>query len=127
MPPVFFICLLILCFSLTILIVLVVKHQNDRKKNSYTPSTCSICGNQTGIPGNRRFRLIDGCLCEECVFKMTRNRAGANLYGPELFLNKTAIKTVADAVHLMGIIDEMGEERWQQMLDEAGTKLSEKK
>ena len=33
----------------------------------YTKSCCSLCGSDTGIKGNKRFKLKDGVACERCI------------------------------------------------------------
>lgn len=60
---------IIILFGLLILIIglLVIYYYRARKKALYTPTDCSICNKPTGIKGNKRFKFIDGFVCENCL------------------------------------------------------------
>ena len=120
MHPLLFVLLIIFSISLAILIVQIVVHFRNRSKERHMRSICSICGQQTGVPGNKRFKLIGGCLCEQCALKIVKDKKVLDmlekLYGPDLFISKTPLKTVEDAIRLHDSIEEIGEEQWQHLL-----------
>lgn len=130
MHPILSVSLVILPISLAFLIVQIAVHFRNRSKERHTRSVCSICGQQTGVPGNKKFKLIGGCLCEQCALKIVKDEKVLNmlekLYGPDFFLSKTPLKTVEDAIKLHDSIEEIGEEQWQHLLYDSEEKKTRK-
>ena len=60
--------ILVLLFVALIVVLFAVAVIRERKV-FYTPDDCSLCHQETGVQGNKRFVFQDGCVCEKCMKK----------------------------------------------------------
>lgn len=60
--------ILVLLFVALIVVLFAVAVIRERKM-FYTPDDCSLCHQETGVQGNKRFVFQDGCVCEKCMKK----------------------------------------------------------
>jgi len=67
------------------------------KKALYTRTKCSVCGEETGFKGNKRFKLVDGYVCQPCAEKTTPKDAFVATYGPNAF-NDCTVEKIKDII-----------------------------
>jgi len=111
--------LIVFIVSSIILVASLLVMVYGRSKGYYKPKTCSICGRPTGLLRNRRFKLKDGCVCQECILRFvgqTRFRIAIKWLPPRFFM-RTGTDTVYLIRETMRLKDEMGEELFWQQFD----------
>ncbi len=102
---------IILGVLLALIALLCLYSAISRQINFYKHSDCSICGNPTGIKGNRRFKLADGCMCERCAENyVVRKGPLSNGQGPAAFA-EFSVEEVQARIRRR---EEIGEEQWQE-------------
>lgn len=91
-----------------------------RAKGYYPPKTCSICGRPTSLFRNRRYKLKDGCVCQQCLlshFANTKLERGIR-WMPSKTLMRNGLDTVSLVKQLFKMKIDMGDEAfWQQFGD----------
>ena len=70
-----------------------------KNKAFYTKISCSICGEETGFKGNKRFKLEDGYMCQPCAEKTTPKSAFVVTYSPNAFRTES-IEKIKEIIRL---------------------------
>lgn len=100
---------------LGIIVLLVVALLVREKLQFYTRTNCDVCYQETGFRGNKRFKLIDGYMCENCAKKLSQNNSVSGA-GPKAF-SHLDLFTVQEKIAERQV---MGDERWNaKIADEA--------
>lgn len=103
---VWFFASIIIIILLILLYVLIMNHVNFYKKEP-----CSICDQNTGIKGNKRFVLRSGCICENCL-----KRAGyTEIEIKQMASRALSSKTIDDMQEEIFLCKKMGREQYQEM------------
>ena len=77
--------LIILGVPVAFILFLVIRE----RRGFYTKAICSVCGKETGIKGNKRYKLRDGYMCQSCAEKLVANKKDISGAGPAWFSSKT--------------------------------------
>lgn len=80
----------------------------------YSRTTCSICGRETGVKGNKRYKLRDGNMCQPCAEKLVINKKDISGAGPAWFSSNT----VEDIRMRHQERAAMGEDAWKKQKEE---------
>lgn len=77
----------------------------------YKRADCSVCGMPTGVKGNKRFQLVDGCMCQVCADKLLANTQIVKKAGPKFFTKPPHNFSVAEVRGAVAHYNEVGRDR----------------
>lgn len=105
-----FLMLIGVLFGLVVLLFISVAIRQHVK--FYTKTTCSVCGKETGVKENCRYKLEDGFMCQPCAEKFIVNKDNLSSLGPDGFISET-VESIRKQHQER---EEMGEEAWQEWM-----------